>query len=367
MRIIHEKSLYKKIKEIGILPLSITLFLFLAFPVILYMVFTRQNVRQNAETNKTATIKISPPSASYNVGQQFSVNLIIDGGGQLFNSAQATITVSPNLIIRSLEILPIGSGGCNFTFVKSSRTPTALDPSFAGGILNAASPGCTLYTLTLEAGSVGAGTISLTKAMVKAYTNSGEILLSSENGTYTISTPTAPTPTTPPVPTPTTLPTPTTVPPTPTLTPIPTLTPTPIALDTPSANLPSSTYQNPIPISGTKSPLITQVFVNNITTGVTYPSEASWQYLAPLILGSNSISIYGKDAGGNQSSTSNATIALHKLGDVSGDNIIDLIDLSMFATDWENTGALNYALSDMNNDGVVDLTDFSIFAKSYGN
>ncbi len=58
---------------------------------------------------------------------------------------------------------------------------------------------------------------------------------------------------------------------------------------------------------------------------------------------------------------------MHKLADINGDGLVDLTDLSMFATDWENTGSLNHILSDMNADGVIDLEDFSILARQYGN
>ncbi len=358
MRIILEKKFSKKLKEIGAFRSIVTLFLVLAFPVILYMLFTRQNIRQEAATSKTATMKIDPPSAIYSVGQQFVVNLVIDGGGQAFNAAQANISVSPNLTIKTLDITP-SPNGCNFTFVKTNRTPTITDPSFAGGILNGSSVHCTLYSMLLEANAIGTGTISFSKASVKAYANNAEILLSADGGTYTISTPVTPTPTL--------TPTPTTPPATPTPITSPTPIPTTIVLEAPLMSLPSDTYINPFLISGTKTTSISQVYINDSTTGVSYPSSTTWEYSATLTLGLNSFNAYGKDASGNKSPTITGSITLHKMGDISGDNVIDLTDLSMFATDWENTGSLNYPLSDMNQDALVDLTDFSIIAKAYGN
>ena len=109
------------------------------------------------------------------------------------------------------------------------------------------------------------------------------------------------------------------------------------------------------------------MYVNGTSAGMTYPTTTSWQTTVSLILGSNTLSIYGKDAAGNQTGTTTTSILRHKLSDINGDGVIDLTDLSLFGADWQKTaGSLANPLSDMNNDGVVDLTDFSIFAKQYG-
>jgi hypothetical protein len=48
-------------------------------------------------------------------------------------------------------------------------------------------------------------------------------------------------------------------------------------------------------------------------------------------------------------------------GDYNGDRVVDVLDLSMFASYWGQTDPGN-ALTDMNQDGVVDIVDLSILA-----
>lgn len=313
---------------------------------------------QHAASSKTATITAIPSTGSYAVGQQFVVNVGIDGGGQPFNAAQAKLTVSSNLTIQSLSVVSPSSGGCNFTFINNQQTPTLSSPSFAGAILNGSSSSCVVYSMVVQANAAGIGTITITNGSVKSYVNSSEILASVQSGTYTIGSTLTPT---------TSAPTPTLVPTaTPTPTPIvPSPTTQPLASPTFDAQ-PSATYNSSVTLTGTVASGLT-LYINNSTTGITYPTTTTWQYSTTLSLGTNAFTAYTKDSSGNMSSSTTLTMSLHKLGDINGDGVIDLTDLSMFATDWGNTGILNYALSDMNGDGIIDLTDFSILAKAYGN
>lgn len=371
MRIIKEKSIAQKIKSFISLPefrsTIITLFLAIILPVTVLLVLQQQDIRQRAASNKTATISIAPSSGTFPIGQQFSVNLVINGGGQTFNAAQANVSISGNLSLLALTLTPPESGGCNFTFVNQNKTPTATNPSFAGGVLNSFSSQCTLYTMTLTGTTTGPATININQASVKGYENHGEILLSVQNGSYNIEVVSIPTPTDAPTATPTTVvptSTPTAAP-----TSAPTLSPTPTSALLPPPIFdpqPSDTYLSSFFITGTKSTTITEVWVNNSNTGVTYPSETTWQYPAVLAIGPNTFSAYGKDGAGNVSGTNSIAINRHRDGDINGDNAIDLTDLSIFGSDWEKTGSFNNSLSDMNSDRIVDLTDFSILAKAYG-
>jgi hypothetical protein len=58
-----------------------------------------------------------------------------------------------------------------------------------------------------------------------------------------------------------------------------------------------------------------------------------------------------------------------RLGDINGDDQVNLTDFSIFASDYgkdtSHGDVLNSPYSDMNCDGNVDLTDFSIFAGQY--
>lgn len=50
-----------------------------------------------------------------------------------------------------------------------------------------------------------------------------------------------------------------------------------------------------------------------------------------------------------------------KTGDANGDNVVDLLDLSILASQWGGSGE-----SDFNSDGRVDLLDLSILASAWG-
>src|SRR5207249_1544493 len=75
----------------------------------------------------SATMSIAPYTGSYTVGAPFSVDLVIDGKGEAFNAAEATVDVSS-----ALQITNVILGDCHFSFIK---TPTTTDPSFTGAIL----------------------------------------------------------------------------------------------------------------------------------------------------------------------------------------------------------------------------------------
>lgn len=140
-------------------------------------------------------------------------------------------------------------------------------------------------------------------------------------------------------------------------------------LPTPTlSSLPSASYNSSINLSGTKTSTITTVFVNGSSSGVSYPDSTHWvDNNFPLSMGSNTISIYGQDSSNNISPTSTTNISRHKLGDINGDDAVNLTDFSIFATDWMLSGNnINNSLSDMNSDGVVNLTDLSIFSFKYG-
>jgi hypothetical protein len=229
--------------------------------------------------------------------------------------------------------------------------------------------------------TTGPASINISGAQVKAYSGHGEILLSVQNGSYNISVVATPTPTSvpatpiptatplPPTSTPLPTPLPTATPVPPTSTPIPpTSTPTPITYAPPAIDsLPSNTYLGAITLSGSRDPALVEIFVNNSTVGVTYLSSTTWDYSASLAVGTNLFIVYGKDSLNNTSGSNSVIVQRHREADISGDNIIDLTDLSIFAVDWEKTELFENPLSDINSDGIVDLTDFSILAAAYGN
>lgn len=120
----------------------------------------------------------NPSLGSYQVGTPFTTEIFINGHGDLFNAAQATVAVSSNLSIKDITI-----GDCNFSFIT---TPTITNPSFLGVILGGSSKNCTLYTLTLLPISPGKGIITISNASVKSYITAQNTLLLSQNGNFTL-------------------------------------------------------------------------------------------------------------------------------------------------------------------------------------
>lgn len=284
-----------------------------------------------AAGSTTAQILVSPSSATVQVDQSFTIDVKVSGGGETFNAAQATVSVSSNLAVTSLSAPD--SNACNFFYTK---TPTTSNPSFAGGIINTSSNECNVYKLTLTPVAVGTGTITITNASIKSYEDNSEILEEVGNGSYTI-TSTSPTP-----------------------------TPTTVLQQLTIDDYVVQTYSSSMDITGTKESSITQIFVNDSDANSTYPTATTWQATLSLALGTNSFIIYGEDSLGNQTATQSIAINKHTLGDINGDGIVDLIDASLFAIDWNKTEDLTYNLSDMNGDNVVNLTDLSILAKLAG-
>lgn len=181
----------------------------------------------------TATILTSGASSNYLVGDTFTVDVRVNGGGNSFNAAQATVITSSNLSVLGVGIVPASSGGCNFSYTVS---PTIANPSFAGAILGGSSSACTVYTLTLRAVASGTGSIQFSSASVKFAVNSSEILSGVTNGSMTIGVPATPSPTPTPTPNTTATPTPTgSAQPSPTAIVAPTASPVPTATVIPTA------------------------------------------------------------------------------------------------------------------------------------
>jgi hypothetical protein len=272
-------------------------------------------------------IVVSPSSSSVAVGQSLTVSVQANGGGTAFNAAQATVTVSSNLAITGLTTPT--SSGCNFTYTQA---PTVNNPSFAGAIFGSSKTNCTVYKLTLQASSTGTGTVTITNPLLKAYTNGADLNPSATNGSYTLTDAWTP-------------------------------TPTQVQLSNLSVSSAAETYNSTSVLSGTKDTSITSVYVNDSTSGVSYPTNTTWQKTVNLSSGANSFNVYGKDGSNNQTATIIAPINLHTPGDINGDGVIDIIDFSLFASDWGKTSNLTNLLSDMNGDSAVNLTDYSILAK----
>lgn len=121
---------------------------------------------------------VTPYSGTYTVGTPVNVDLVINGHGDTFNAAQATVALSNNLNLTGLTL-----GDCNFSYVK---TPSVSNPAFVGVMLGSSSQKCTVYTLNILPLSTGTGTITLSNAAVKKYKTAQDALASLQNGSFTI-------------------------------------------------------------------------------------------------------------------------------------------------------------------------------------
>lgn len=271
------------------------------------------------------TIGAFSTSSTVTVGVPFSVDVVAQSGNDSFNALRSTVAISSNLTVTGLTNST--SNSCNMQY---TQTPTTSNPSFAGGIFGSSSNQCTVYTLTLTPNATGSGTVAFTNASMKAYADNSEILSGVTNAEFTIAEATP--------------------------------SPSPEFSEfTISSVLP--TYASAITLMGNKNASIVKIFVNESDLNSIYPTNTTWENTVGLVLGANVFNIYGENAEEVQTATQNITVNRHTLGDINGDGVVDLIDASLFAVDWDKTENLTYALSDMNDDQVVDLTDLSILAK----
>lgn len=122
------------------------------------------------------TMGFTPQSGSF--GKPFTAKLVIDGHGEKFNAAGATIALPSQLKIQDIEL-----GDCHFSFLT---TPTIQNPSFEGVILSSYSQKCTAYSLTLVPVKKGKADITISKASIKRYGDAAEILSKKYNASYII-------------------------------------------------------------------------------------------------------------------------------------------------------------------------------------
>ena len=122
------------------------------------------------------SMSFSPSSGSY--GKPFTINLVLDGHGDKFNAAQATIKASSQVKVQDITL-----GDCNFSFIT---TPTSKDLSFAGVILSSYAQKCTVYSAKVIPTEKGKADISITAGSVKRYGDAAEIFGSKQNAAYAI-------------------------------------------------------------------------------------------------------------------------------------------------------------------------------------
>lgn len=121
-------------------------------------------------------------------------------------------------------------------------------------------------------------------------------------------------------------------------------------------------YKSSLTLYGGKEAAVTQIFVNDKTTGVTFPTATTWKDIVALSFGSNTFKIIAQNSGGSSSEATTYSIVRRLAGDVSGDNTVNDYDLSKIAKLW---GSKDVS-ADFNEDGTVNDYDFSMMVARWG-
>ncbi|HSX41758.1 MAG TPA: hypothetical protein VLE93_00210 [Candidatus Saccharimonadales bacterium] len=130
------------------------------------------------------------------------------------------------------------------------------------------------------------------------------------------------------------------------------------------ATINGPTYSASVSLSGSKSS-DSQVFLGSSLIADT--GTTSWTISnRGLNVGNNDLSLAYKVSGSTVASKQ-IILNRHKLGDINGDGSVNVVDLSIFAKNWQQNNAGD-PMSNFNpeTDNVVNLVDLSIFAKYWG-
>lgn len=158
-----------------------------------------------ASIASAATYTFSPASASHEVGDTFSVRIVIDPQGSPVNSGEATINFDSD----TLSVSGISTNGSPFS-IWTPPTPdgptysnTTGTITFSGGGLSTISTARAVATVNFRAKAEGTGTVSVESGKLLAADGRGtDVYEDGAGATYTISPATTPEPTPTPTPQP---------------------------------------------------------------------------------------------------------------------------------------------------------------------
>jgi hypothetical protein len=125
-------------------------------------------------------------------------------------------------------------------------------------------------------------------------------------------------------------------------------------------NVPSSTSSANLILKGTKA-TGTTVYINNSSSNITYPTETTWQSTQILSPGLNVFNILAKNNSGQSSSTVLIFVTLSNSGDITGDKVIDDLDLAKLVSNWGR----NWPNGDFNKDGIIDDLDLALLVSHW--
>jgi hypothetical protein len=115
----------------------------------------------------------------------------------------------------------------------------------------------------------------------------------------------------------------------------------------------NDSYNNPGGVSHVSVVTVT----NNITSNPLFTDPANHKY---TLQAGSPVASYGLWNGTDPDFGSSTTV----VGDLNGDNHVDISDLSIFLSHWQQTAT--GLPEDLNNDGVVNVFDLSILLNHYG-
>jgi hypothetical protein len=124
----------------------------------------------------SSTIEVIPNSGVYE--NQFNLDIIIDGHGDIFNAAKADLIISPQLKVKDLIL-----GDCGFSFLS---TPNIINPSFEGVALGESLEKCTVYSLVVVPFESGDSSVLLDDASVYRYGDAEDVLFTVKNGFFSV-------------------------------------------------------------------------------------------------------------------------------------------------------------------------------------
>ena len=131
-----------------------------------------------AKAATTASVYVSPASASKNVGDTFSISVGVSPSGGSVDTVEGTLSLN-NLTCKNVSV---ASG------IIAASSPSCANLYFALGIPGGTTESKTLFTVSVQAGSAEVRTATLSGVSVLS---AGETVSSSvSNGSYTITTPT---------------------------------------------------------------------------------------------------------------------------------------------------------------------------------
>lgn len=117
-------------------------------------------------------------NASGSFDRPFQVDVIIDGHGDTFNAAEATVQLS-----EAVQVEEVVLGDCNLSFLT---TPSRGNLSFSGVILSGSAKKCTAYTVMLSPTAKGKASLTFSDAAVRQYGDAADVLSSVKNGSFTL-------------------------------------------------------------------------------------------------------------------------------------------------------------------------------------